>query len=414
MKKYNKITPEGTKDLLFEDCMAHRKVEEILSKSFSSRGFQEVVTPGIEFYDVMDPEVSGISPEIMYKTMDRHGRLVVLRPDSTMPIARLTATRLQNLPKPIRLYYTQAVYRSHPGLTGRSDESMETGVELLGASGRRADLEAILTAVESLSKCVPDFRLELGHAGFFRAIASQLPISPEERERIREVIESKNYAALNSILDDLEPSLPVTAMRRLPRLFGGEEVFAAAEPLCVTEEAREMLEYLRSLYQDLAALGLGSRLMVDLSLVQRNDYYTGIVFSAYAENWGDAILAGGRYDNLLAHFDAPMPAIGFSVSVSAVAKLMLKQGRVMPVEAPEVLVFGEEGYEMKALLFASELAEKGKTCENSVFASLEEAEKYAALRGIRKIALVGEGVSYQDVPFHSGSRNEAEDGRKTV
>ena len=125
-------------------------------------------------------------------------------------------------------------------------------------------------------------------------------------------------------------------------------------------------------------------------------------------------MAGGRYDNLLAHFDAPMPAIGFSVSVSAVAKLMLKQGRIMPVEAPEVLVFGEEGYEMKALLFASELAEKGKTCENSVFASLEEAEKYAALRGIRKIALVGEGVSYQDVPFHSGSRNEAEDGRKTV
>ena len=152
-------------------------------------------------------------------------------------------------------------------------------LELLGASGRRADLEAILTAVESLSKCVPDFRLELGHAGFFRAIASQLPISPEERETIREVIEAKNYAALNSILDDLEPSLPVTAMRRLPRLFGGEEVFAEAEPLCVTEEAKEMLEYLRSLYQDLAALGLGSRLMVDLSLVQRNDYYTGIAVS---------------------------------------------------------------------------------------------------------------------------------------
>lgn len=70
---------------------------------------------------------------------------------------------------------------------------------------------------------------------------------------------------------------------------------------------------------------------------------------------------GGRYDNLLANFEAPMPAVGFSISVSALAKLMLKQGRVMPLEAPEVLVFGREGYEMKALLFASELAEKGRT-----------------------------------------------------
>ena len=93
MKKYNKITPEGTGDLLFEDCMAHRKVEAILSKSFSSRGFQEVVTPGIEFYDVMDPEVSGISPEIMYKTTNRHGRLVP--PCALIPPCPLPGLRLQ-------------------------------------------------------------------------------------------------------------------------------------------------------------------------------------------------------------------------------------------------------------------------------------------------------------------------------
>ncbi|MFR2562170.1 MAG: ATP phosphoribosyltransferase regulatory subunit [Anaeromassilibacillus sp.] len=266
-----------------------------------------------------------ISQETMYKMSDRHGRLMVMRPDSTIPIARLTATRLQTLPKPVRLYYNQKIYRSNPGLTGRNNEATQTGIELLGAPGRRADLEVIVTAVEALSRCVPNFRLELGHAGFFRALAAQLPIGDDLREDIRSTIESKNYAALNTILDQLENSRPVDAMRRLPRLFGGEEVFAQAAPLCSDETSSKTLAYLHELYQALVELGLGDRMIVDLGLVQRNDYYTGVIFSAYVENVGDAVLLGGRYDKLLAQFDTPMPAVGFGVNVDGLAELLLKQ-----------------------------------------------------------------------------------------
>ena len=99
MKRYSKVTPEGTKDLLFEECLIHRMVEEKLSRVFASRGFNEVVTPGMEFMDVFDPESSGIAPEIMYKMADRRGRLVVMRPDSTMPIARLAAAHAAILEK---------------------------------------------------------------------------------------------------------------------------------------------------------------------------------------------------------------------------------------------------------------------------------------------------------------------------
>ena len=98
MKKYNKITPEGTSDLLFEECLVRRYVEKMLASAFSSRGFNEVVTPGLEFYDVFDPDFSGIGQEVMYKMTDKRGRLIVMRPDSTMPLARLIATRLQSLP----------------------------------------------------------------------------------------------------------------------------------------------------------------------------------------------------------------------------------------------------------------------------------------------------------------------------
>lgn len=395
MKKYNKITPEGTNDLLFEDCLAHRFVEKNLTEVFSSRGFHEVVTPGIEFYDVFNPERSGIGQDIMYKMSDKRGRLIVLRPDSTLPIARLAATRLKNSPKPMRFYYTQQIYRNNPGLTGRSDEVMQTGIEMLGAAGRRADLEVIVTAIEALNKCVPDFRIELGHAGLFQAFARQLPISDDLREDIRSSIESKNYAALNSILDGLEDSTAVEAMRRLPRLFGGEEVFQEAAPLCTDQSATETLDYLHELYTSLAELGLGDKIMIDLGLVQRNDYYTNIVFSAYVEEYGDAVLAGGRYDNLLAQFDSPMPAIGFAINVDALAKVLLERGKIQPEAGVNVLVHSESGFEIQALHHASQLVEQGLKCENSIFETPSEAIDYAKQQGISRVDFVGETITTQ-------------------
>lgn len=389
MKKNNRITPEGTKDYLFEECLTRRHVEQTLTRVFAAHGFHEVVTPGIEFYDVFDPDFSGILPEIMFKMTDRRGRIIVMRPDSTLPIARLTATRLQNLPKPIRLFYTQPIYRNHPGLMGRSDENVQTGVELLGASGLRADLETVSTAVESLSQCVQGFRLELGHAGFFRELSRKLPVSEDFREDIRSAVESKNYAALNSMLATLPDSRQVRAMRELPRLFGGEEVFEKAAPLC-GGELRKTLEYLHGVYRSLSGFGLGSRLIVDLGLVQRNDYYTGMVFSAYVEECGDAVLLGGRYDHLLEHFGVPMPAVGFDVNVDAVTQTLLTRGKGADALPAEVLIHGDDGFEVKALERITELTQQGKRCENSIFASREEALQYARAVGIRQVEFVNQ------------------------
>ena len=113
MKNYSKITPEGTKDLLFEECLANRTVSSILGKVFSHRGFHEVLTPCIEFYEVFAEELSGIPMENMYKMSDEKGRLMVLRPDSTLPIARMAATRLMNEKHPIRLYYNQRMLKNN-------------------------------------------------------------------------------------------------------------------------------------------------------------------------------------------------------------------------------------------------------------------------------------------------------------
>lgn len=203
MKKFNKITPEGTKDILFEECLSQRTVSERLTHIFKMRGYNEVITPGMEYYDVFDAPNAAIPQYEMYKSTDNKGRLIVFRPDLTLPIARLTATRLQAMEKPIRLYYNQPIYRNRKDLSGRSNETTQAGIELLGASGLKADIEVIAAAVEALSACTENFRLEIGSAKFFGALADELPVSADKKEDIRQTIESKNYAALGDMLDAL-------------------------------------------------------------------------------------------------------------------------------------------------------------------------------------------------------------------
>lgn len=391
MKKNSRITPEGTKDYLFEECLLRRHIERKLSGIFEAHDFREVVTPGMEFYDVYDPDFSGIPPEAMFKMTDRQGRLIVMRPDNTLSVARLTATRLQNVPRPVRLYYSQPVYRNNPGFAGRRNENLQMGVELLGAGGVRADLETLAAAVESLSACVPGFRLEIGHAAFFKALAESIGVSGEKKEGIRKAVGSKNNAALCRLLGGAGECTEVRAMRKLPQLFGGEEVFEKAAPL-FTGKLKNTLGYLQGIYHELDGFGLGGRLIIDLGLVQRNDYYTGIIFSAYAEGCGEAVLRGGRYDHLLEHFGVPMPAVGFGIDVDAVADIRFKNGESHVPTPPDVLVYGESGCEVKALEHGARLAKHGMRCENSVLGSEKEALQYARETGIGRVDIVGSSI----------------------
>ncbi len=392
MRKNRRITPQGTRDLLFEECLARREVENRLSDLFVQRGFCEVMTPGIEFYDVVPGDNEAIPPESVYKLTDTKGRLLVLRPDSTMPIARLTATRLQNARLPIRLYYAQDVFRLNQGLSGHNDQTFQAGVELIGAAGERADLDILSLAAQSLRECVgDDFRLEIGHVGVFRSLVDQLEVDAETRDEIRSLVESKNYAALSDRLDTLPADETVAALRRLPRLFGGEEVLEEAQAFCRTDASRHALDTLKRLYQAMKECGLSDNVMIDLGLVHPQEYYTGVIFRGYVEGSGDTVVSGGRYDTLLRQFGPDLPATGFGVNVDSLTKLLLERGKIDPVIPPEVLVAAKDGCEAQALKKLGELVEDGVLCEFSVFDTLEGSMDYARSRCIPKVMEVGSG-----------------------
>lgn len=391
MKQNRRSTPLGTKDLLLDESYIRRDIERKLSTLFADRGFLEVMTPGIEFMDVFVGEHPAIPPESMYKMTDSKGRLLVMRPDSTMPIARLAATRLQNEPAPLRLYYAQDVYQMNVGLTGRADQEFQAGVELIGVGGKRADLEMIALAAQALQTVVKSgYRIEIGHVGFFESLMDELNADEAVEEEIRTLIEGKNYAALGDLLDTLPASEAVQALRRLPHLFGNEQVLTAAKSLCRTARGEEALMYMASLYESLCALGLGDRVIFDLGMLHSNEYYTGVIFRGYVEGSGDIALSGGRYDALLEEFGSKQAATGFAINVDALMRVLKQRGDVSQPVRSDVLVHAADGYEAKALSLVAEKNAAGIRCEYSVFASAQDAENYAVQKGMRELIIVSE------------------------
>lgn len=168
--------------------------------------------------------------------------------------------------------------------------------------------------------------------------------------------------------------------------------------LCKSDKAQSSLNYLDKLYKKLGGASGGDNLIIDLSLVHRSNYYTGIVFRGYTEGSGATVLQGGRYDGLIKEFGEDLPAIGFGVQTDDLARAALMRGEIEPQKASEVLVFGEDGYELAAVNLVRELSQKGIKSENSLCESRDEALKYAKERGIKKLFVISrDGVSEEEL-----------------
>lgn len=121
----------------------------------------------------------------MYKLTDRNGRLLVLRPDNTTPIARVVTTKLNDDVLPLRLYYMQKVHRASSFHRGHSTEVMQAGAELLGARGMMADIDILTTAFAALAAVRGEtFRIELSYAAIYKELIQSLNVDAETAERI--------------------------------------------------------------------------------------------------------------------------------------------------------------------------------------------------------------------------------------
>ena len=363
--------PLGTRDIMFGEAELYRSLEDRLTALYKNSGYSEIMTPGIEYYDVFEAG-STLPQEQMYKLTSPDGRLLVLRADNTTPIARVAATRF-DCGTPVKLFYHQKVYRLSEGHKGRKSEIAQSGVEILGASGIHSDLLCMITAIDTLSSFGDDFKLELGHVGYYNALISELSLEPEQADRLRRLVEAKDAGKIAGY----------DKIKKIPFLFGGEEVFAEAEELASgNTEALNALTYLKKVYGALCEAGYKDKIMIDLGIVHSLDYYTGAVFKGYMAKAGEPVLAGGRYDTLVARFDNEIPATGFGVNISEVADTLLRdRAEKTPDSAARELVC----FDAVSLGEAFAYAKASGDAELSPLASKKDNFEYAKNAGFSKL-----------------------------
>lgn len=384
------LTPEGTRDMLFEECTAKREISECVTKLFENYGYSEVTTTGLEFFDVFNGIGRQFPQETMYKLVDGKNRLMVLRPDSTLPIARLAATRLRDEELPLKLFYNQNIFMVNPKDSGRDDEISQCGIEILGGKSEAADFEALVLAAKALEACDKDYRIEIGDSGIFNELLIKYHCGSELAANTQNWIESKNLPMLDNVYSSdkiaEEDRNFAEAFKALPRLFGGFEVFEKAREILKGEVLEQKLANLEKFCRDLSEVIPEEKIRVDLGLLSKKNYYTGIIFRGYVEGYGQPALSGGRYDRLLGTFGRYAGAVGFAVNVEAVTRVLLKKGKSQFERKPDVIVWSENP--ALALKHCNELISEGFTALNSVLECPKCTKKYAKEHNIKRVDIV--------------------------
>lgn len=382
MPKLNLTIPEGTRDLLYREARLYDVVCADFNRIYESAGFSRISTPTVENYDLFTKVNPSLKEENIYKLTDNTGHLLVIRPDNTTPIARVVATKLKSAPLPQKLYYNQHIYRVNSDYSGMRNEVLQSGIELVGASGIKSDLLCIMTALDTLRSLGLNFKLEIGHVGYFNALISRMSLTDDEVMTVRSFVEAKNFVSLGMFDKNLQNDV----IRELPLLYGNEEVFERAEALAGDNtDALAALDYVRSLYSALCAAGYADYIMVDMSMVHKFDYYTGTVMRGYIDRAGEPVLKGGRYDKLLCQFDYDVPATGFAINVCAVCDALIKSGKLGENKPSDAVVFYDKDSLGAAIKLKDDYAEGGRVCELSVFDTFEETEAYAKAMNIDKV-----------------------------
>jgi ATP phosphoribosyltransferase regulatory subunit len=394
MEEFKRNLPEGVQDYLPQECYNKRQVENIIRNRFSISGFDEVETPDFEYFDVFASGIGSVRQEKMLKFIDTTGRIMVLRPDITMPIARMAATKLPPEQAPYRLFYIGNAYGYEPAHALRQREFTQAGIEFIGASGPEADAEVIAMAIEALKDTgLCDFQIEIGQVEYFKGLMEECSLPDQKIEALRGHIDQKNSIEVELFLNAC--GLNGTVRRKLmkmPSLYGGGEVLGMALELSHNRRSEAAVENIGAIYSLLCQWGYEPYLSIDMSMLQDIDYYSGAIFRGFTKDLGYPLLTGGRYDSLSAEFGRDMPATGFALGIKRVMVALERQGSLQISPGPENVVSCDASMTGTAYRMCSEQRKQGIRTELALW--IRDAQTlavYAKARGAKKWTYIPEG-----------------------
>ena len=317
---------KGARDLLPKDTETFRYIEDVFRKSCRSWGYQEVRTPTLEYLHLFTA-AGTLTPNMLskvYSFLDWDGwsgERVVLRPDGTIPVARLYIENLQ--PQEIaRLFYVTSIFVFEE--TGKENrERWQCGVELIGSNKPTSDVELMLLAIETIRNLgIDDVQIQLSHAGILKALLKELSLNPDEEVRLLDQILDGNWQIL------AKTKTGNSEIGRLTSLFldlkGKTSGFL--ENLKALPQVPASLKPALDNFTEIASLldALNFNYQIDITSTRGFEYYTGLCFQFSAK--GARIGSGGRYDNLIPLIGGKStPACGFALYVDPLANLVQPQ-----------------------------------------------------------------------------------------
>jgi ATP phosphoribosyltransferase regulatory subunit len=296
-----------------------RGMEQGLVDTLGRWGYEEIIPPTFEYLDVLS---AGLEPHVIekcYTMSDRAtGRILMLRPDVTAQIARIVGMGMLGPQLPLRLSYRTTVFRYEPDHAGREREIFQVGAELIGVDDVAMDSEIIALSVDCLRELgLSEFKISIGHVGFFRALLAQSGLSPEGQKQAEHAAARKDLPRLEEILtgERIEKA-KMRVILEAPELYGREEVLKRGRALAGRNRSlRVAVDRLEQIYALLEAGGLKPYLLLDLGEFRGFDYYDGVVFDVFAAGLGNELGGGGRYNHLIGRFGRDLPSTGFAFDV---------------------------------------------------------------------------------------------------
>jgi len=333
--------PVGVRDFLPRAAARRRAIIEGLLGVFEAWGYARIIAPAFEYADVLERGLGADARAAAFRFVEPlTGEVVALRPDITPQVARMVATRLRDVGGPLRLCYEGAVTRLGADARGQR-EVLQAGIELIGVPSPEGDAEALGVAAAVLdSMHVSDTRLDVGHVALARAALAGID-DAGQRADLWGALARKDRGGVERAAAGL-PSAQRELAVALPHLYGSARtVMARARKLRLPAPARRALDTIDrvlALAKDVMDSERHRRITVDLGEVRGFEYYTGMRFAGYGAGAGDAILRGGRYDELLGHYGYDQCATGFAVDVEAIAQTERSAGVAAPSEHAAVLI----------------------------------------------------------------------------
>lgn len=387
----NLATPSGIRDWPVGSAPTKRTVENKLAALFSSWGYSEIITGTIEYEAVIAKSLNEEDRKQLYRFFGREGEALTLRPDMTTPIARFVASKMADVPFPLRFFYTANVFRHEKPQAGRYREFYQAGIELIGTDTGRADAEVIILASEALKVLgVEDFRIGIGQVQLLDLLLENCSIAQEDKNGLKQAIAGKDYVTVDSIIEKVHvPDEEKKLLKSLSQVQSGREFFVRLSGFSFPELITCQLRRLREVFQALTAAGLQDKVFIDLGITRDFEYYTGIVFEVYSNALGFPICGGGRYDNLFSRFGFQCPATGFALGIERILLVLEKVGKLPTEKNKKLLVYGRDfqgvlaaAADLRSKGWVVEIESEGKSAgELAEFASMSGMELYEAESG---------------------------------